>query len=125
MELLARLLYLIAAAGNLVPVVGALSAARLEALYGVPIADPSLAVLMRHRAVLLGIVGALLAAAAFRRALRPAAFAAGLASMVSFLALALAGDVNPAVRQVAALDLGLIAALVGAGAIDARTRRRS
>jgi hypothetical protein len=120
MKRLVSVLYLIAAAGNLLPALGAISAARLEALYRVPIADANLAVLMRHRAVLLGIVGALLAGAAFRPAWRPIALAAGFASMVSFIALAAAGgDLNPAVRRVAVLDLGLIAALVGAAVIGA------
>ena len=116
------MLYLVAAAGNLLPAVGVVSAARLEALYRVPIADPNLVVLMRHRAVLLGIVGALLAAAAFRPALRRTALVAGLVSMVSFIALVVAsGELNPAVRRVAVVDLGLIAELLGAGAIGARS----
>ena len=67
MKRLVSVLYLLAAAGNLLPALGVISAARLEALYGVPIADANLVVLMRHRAVLLGIVGALLAGAAFGR----------------------------------------------------------
>jgi hypothetical protein len=116
-------LYLIAGLGNLLPVTGVVSAARLEALYGVAIGDPNLLVLMRHRAVLFGIVGALLCAAAFRPAWRAAALAAGLASMLSFVALAwLAGDANPALNRIAIVDLVLCAALGCAVGIDARAR---
>jgi hypothetical protein len=115
-------LYLVAAAGNLLPVIGVLSAARLEALYGVAISDPSLIVLLRHRAVLLGIVGALIAAAAFRPALRKAAVAAGFASMLSFMALAWGAESNAALRRVAGVDVALCAALGCAALLDARAR---
>ena len=47
---------------NLLPVSGVLSANRLQALYGVAIEDVNFLVLMRHRAVLFGIVGGLLVA---------------------------------------------------------------
>ncbi len=119
-------LYLFAAAGNLLPAIGISSAARLEALYGIAIADPNLIVLLRHRAVLLGIVGALLAAAAFRPALRTAAIAAGFVSMISFMVLAWgASESNAALRRVASVDVALCAALAGAavlGSTNARAR---
>ena len=124
MDRFASALYLLVGLGNLLPVVGVLSAARLEALYGVAIGEPNLLVLMRHRAVSFAIVGALLVAAAFRPAWRAAALAAGWASMLSFVALAwLVGDVNAELRRVVAVDLVLSAALVVAAALDARTRR--
>lgn len=117
-------LYLLAGVGNLLPVVGVLSAARLEALYGVAIGDPNLLVLMRHRAVLFAIVGALLVAAAFRPAWRAAALAAGWASMLSFVALAwLVGDVNAELRRVVAVDLVLSAILACAAVVGARSTR--
>ncbi len=123
MDRLAFALYLVAALGNLLPVVGVLSAARLESLYGVAIGDPNLLVLMRHRAVLFAIVGALLVAAAFRPAWRAAALAAGWASMLSFVALAwLVGDLNAELRRVAVVDVVLSAALGCAAALDARAR---
>lgn len=82
---------LLALAGliNLYPVVGMLGVEQLRALYGVGPGDPDLALLLRHRAILLGLLGTLLLAAAFRRRLQPLAVAAGLISMLSFIALAL------------------------------------
>lgn len=122
MDRFASALYLLAGLGNLLPVAGVLSAARLEALYGVAIGDPNLLVLMRHRAVLFGIVGALLIAAAFRPAWRAAALAAGLGSQLSFVALAwLAGDTNAELRRVVAVDLVLSAILACAAVMRARS----
>lgn len=105
---------------NALPLVGAVSATRLEALYGVPLSDPNLVILLRHRAVLFGIVGGLLLWAAFRPALRPVAGAAGLLSMLSFVAFVVAaGGANPPLERVAWIDgvasLALATALVLGG----------
>jgi hypothetical protein len=81
-------LFVIVALVNLLPASGALGAARLEALYGMAFEDAGLVLLMRHRAILFGLVGGLLLAAAVRPALRPTAATLGLGSMLSFVALA-------------------------------------
>ena len=72
MRLLSITLFLVVGLANLLPLVGVLSTVRLQMLYGVSIEDPNLAILMRHRAVLFGIVGTLLLSAAFSPAFRPA-----------------------------------------------------
>lgn len=46
-----------------------------------------LAVLMRHRSVLFGLVGSYLCMAAFMRSLRSSGFIVGLSSMVSYVAI--------------------------------------
>lgn len=51
---------------HLLPLSGVLGVGRLAALYGVSISDPNLSVLMRHRAVLFGLLGAFLVFAAFK-----------------------------------------------------------
>lgn len=105
---------------NLLPVSGVLSAARLEALYGTPVAGADLAILMRHRAVLLAIVGGLLLAAAAWPTLRVAALVAGLVSMASFLMLAgLEGGGNALIRRVVMADWIGCALLVLAGGLMA------
>ena len=87
--------FLVAAIINFLPVMGVIGAPQLERMYGVAVQGPDLAVLMRHRAILFGIVGALLAAAAFVPSLRWTAFFAGMLSMVSFLVFqALEGGTN-------------------------------
>jgi len=55
---------------NFLPVTGALSGKRIQALYGVAVEDSNSEILMRHRAVLFGIVGALIIASAFDGLLR-------------------------------------------------------
>jgi hypothetical protein len=119
MRVVVTVLLLLAAAANLLPMLGVLSTARLEALYGVVIQDPNLAILMRHRAVLFGIVGALLLVAAFYPPARPLAIPAGLVSMLAFVAIAGAvGDYNPLLRRVVLVDVAASLALVAAALVD-------
>lgn len=124
MQLTISALFLFAAAVNLAPLVGVLGAKRLRELYGIEFAGPELAILMRHRALLFGIVGALLAGAALRPELRVAAALAGLTSMLGFIALArLEGGATGALRRVAAADWVASAALVLAAVLDSASRR--
>ena len=112
---------LVAAAINLAPVAGVFSVDRMSALYGIPIEGADLALLMRHRAFLFGIVGALLTVSAWKTALRPLAAVVGFASMVSFVAIAvLLGDVNESLQRVVVIDLVGIAALGASLLIDRR-----
>lgn len=76
------------AAIHALPVVGILGAGKLAQLYGIAVQDPNLELLLRHRAVLFGLLAALLAYAAFRPELHGLALLAGLLSVVSFLVLA-------------------------------------
>jgi hypothetical protein len=103
---------LLAALIHLLPVSGALGAAHLERLYGIPVDGPDLAILLRHRAVLFGVLGVYLAIAAVRPAWQPAALTAGFASVLSFLALALAAPGhNEALARVLMADLVALAGL--------------
>jgi hypothetical protein len=115
---LVALMFLVPAAIHLIPVVGVLGPSQLQSLYGLDFADPSLQVLMRHRAVLFGLVGTLLAVAAFRPALRSTALVAGFGSVVPFLALAHGVDgANAQVMRVAAADWVALGCLAAAAAM--------
>lgn len=104
---------------NLLPVSGAWSAARLEVLYGVAVEDPNLLILLRHRAILFGIVGGLLVAAALHPPLRPIGSIVGLVSMVSFIGVAwLVGGTNAELQRVVIVDWVASFALVGAAVLD-------
>ena len=111
---------------HLIPVTGVLGAERLAALYGLSFEGPDLEILMRHRAVLFGILGLLMLSAAFRPALQPAALLAGFASVVSFLWLAVStGGYNESLRRVVVADLVALVCLVVAGALYVHVNRRS
>jgi hypothetical protein len=111
---------------NALPVTGALGPEALAALYGLSIEEPNLLVLMRHRAVLLGLVGGYLIVAAFRPALRPSAFVLGFASMLSFIVLAAGGGgIGAAVQRVALVDVVACVLLAGAVVLHLRTAKRS
>ena len=110
---------------HLLPLSGVLGSERLASLYGVSFSEPNLAILMRHRAVLFGLLGVLLILAAFRPMFRTIAFIAGLISVVSFLWIALAAEnYNDQVGRVVTVDVvALICLVVGFGThVYARNR---
>lgn len=107
------LILVLVALVHLLPLAGVLGASQLQGLYGIPVAEPNLEILMRHRAVLFGLLGVLLLVAAFRPELRTVAFAAGFVSVVSFVLLAWSvGGANPALQRVVWVDLVALALLV-------------
>lgn len=112
---LVALLLLVTGVLNALPLMGVISGAKLQSLYGIAIEDPNLLILMRHRAVLFGLLGGFIIASVFIPGWRMAAIVAALISMLSFIALAYAqGDFNPAIRKVVMIDLVLSVALIPA-----------
>ena len=91
---------------HLLPVSGVLGAERLAALYGISLGEPNIEILMRHRAILFGLLGLFLVYAAFRPSLQTLAIVAGLVSVVSFIAIAWSvGGCNESVRKVVIADI--------------------
>jgi uncharacterized membrane protein YuzA (DUF378 family) len=108
---LISLMLVIAGIIHVLPLAGVAGSERLAALYGLDFSDPNLAILMRHRAVLIGLLGVLLIYAAFRPSQQPVAFVA--------LAIAIIAVVDRPVglgALVAATVIGLLGidALIGA-----------
>ena len=123
MQIASKVLVLFAAAVNLAPVAGAVSPARLQMLYAVELSDPNLLILLHHRAILFALIGGMLFVSAFVTRLRAVAVFAGLVSMLSFVAVALAvGDYNASLRRVLLVDVAASAALVAAVLLDRRRR---
>jgi hypothetical protein len=119
MQTLSTILICFAGLINLLPMVGALSKNRIEALYDVTIEDGNYEILMRHRAVLLGIIGTLMIASAFDTTLRPAGYAAGFTAMLGYLLLAIIiPNHNTNIRRVATVDIIATIALLTAALID-------
>ena len=91
---------------HLIPLSGALSVGRLNVLYGTSISDPDLSILMRHRAVLFGLLGIFCIYAAIKPSLQFPALIAGTISVVSFLCLAsMTGGYNDELRRVFIADI--------------------
>ena len=98
---------------HLAPLSGLSGGERLNALYGVTVSGPELSILMRHRAVLFGLLGVFCIYAAARPALQLVALIAGFISVTSFLFLAYASEgYNEEIRRVVVADLVAAAFLV-------------
>ena len=107
---------------HLLPLVGVWSAARVASLYGIAVQDPNLELLLRHRAVLFGLLAAFLAVAAFQRPLHGWALAAGGGSVGAFLLLALTvGPINGALATVVKVDWVALALLAVGTVVHLRT----
>ena len=118
MRYLVMICLCVAAVIHLLPLIGVLGGDRLQSLYGFAIEGPDLQILMRHRAVLFGLLGTLLAVAAFVPGLQPVALAVGLVSVLSFLLLAWTSEgYNASIARVVMVDvIALVALLIGTAA---------
>lgn len=122
MNRLIAVLLLVAGIIHLLPLAGVLGGERLNALYGLALDEPNPQILMRHRAVLFGLLGALLVAAAFVPGLRTLALLGGLISVVSFLLLTWHAPLyNEAFRRVVVADWVALACLLPAMVLHLRT----
>ena len=108
-------LFLIAGLINFAPLVGVLSDTLIASAYGIEVANRELSLLLRHRALLFGIIGGLLLTAAFRPTIRPVATVCGFASMIGFALLHMI--IEPEAEQlkdVLRMDFVGLVALTGA-----------
>jgi hypothetical protein len=102
---------------HLLPLSGVLGAERLAALYGLRFDEPNLEILMRHRAVLFGLLGAYVLYAAFQPMHQATALIAAWMSVLSFLGIAWSvGDYNAAISRVVWADVVATACLAVATA---------
>ncbi|MFI2332855.1 hypothetical protein ACH474_05615 [Nocardia rhamnosiphila] len=119
-----RLLLGAAALLHLLPAVAVFSVERAAAAYGIAPGGADLRLLLRHRGLLLAILGVGLIVAVFRPRLRSAAIGANAVSMAGFVALLPAeGPVGPELLRVAAVDAGGLVLLAGAAALLLRNQR--
>lgn len=110
---------------HLAPLAGVLGGEALDRLYGLRIEDAGLALLLRHRALLFGLLGVLLIGAIRIHAWRVPALVAGAISAVAFLLLA--GDPaahGEALQRVIAGDVVAVVALTVAAAAHVLLRNR-
>ena len=104
---------------HLLPLVGALGPAQVARMYDVKVDGPDLTVLLVHRAVLFGLVGAALVAAIFCEDARPYVIGGVLVSDVAFLAIAGRNPgINAAMKRVVGADVISIVLLLVAGVAE-------
>ncbi len=124
MKKVIAVLLMVAGIIHLIPVTGVLGAERLAALYGLEFTEPDLVILMRHRAVLFGLLGLFLVYSAFRPKWQPIAFAAGIVSAMSFIVIAWqTGGYNSAIGKVVTADWVAVASLLVAMLLYFLSRR--
>ncbi|MEM9316279.1 MAG: phosphopantetheine adenylyltransferase [Pseudomonadota bacterium] len=103
---------------NAVPVVGIASADQLARLYGIEPPGGDLLILLRHRALLFGLLGGFLIASAFVPSWQGPAITLALLSMVGFVVFALLeGSYGAPLRKIVIADVvgtAALLALVGA-----------
>ena len=126
MRSLISLMLIITGIIHLLPLSGVLGVERLSVLYGMAFSDPNLVILMRHRAVLFGLLGLFFIAAAFKPAWQPLAFVAGFTSVVSFLWLAWSvGGYNAQLGRVVITDIVALGCLAIGSIGSYRLSRRA
>ena len=110
---------------HLLPLSGVLGSERLASLYGIQFNEPNLEILMRHRAVLFGLLGAFMVFAGVKPAYQTMAYIAGFISVVSFLCLAWSvGGYNEQVSRVFVADVVALGCLVVGGMAHALLQRK-
>ena len=98
---------------NFLPVIGVLSSDQINGLYGLEIDNRDLMILLRHRALLFGVIGGFVIYSAFKRQYQLASILMMLVSMFGFLViLYLEGSSNYALAKIALIDvIGIVLAL--------------
>ncbi len=105
MSKLVSILLIVVGVINFLPVFAVLSATNLEQAYSVELANNDLIILMRHRALLFGIIGGFILFSVFAPSYQTPAMIMAAVSMIGFLYLAwTVGGYNDAISQIAMID---------------------
>ena len=113
MEILFRITLFIAGAINLLPSILAFLPQKISKSYGIVVPDVNYELLLRHRAVLFGIVGGLMIYSAITKKIYAISVSIGLISMVSFVILYfLLNGINKELEKVMKADVVAIIILL-------------
>ena len=113
MEILFRITLFIAGAINLLPFILAFLPQKISKSYGIVVPDVNYELLLRHRAVLFGIVGGLMIYSAITKKIYAISVSIGLISMVSFVILYfLLNGINKELEKVMKADVVAIILLL-------------
>ncbi|OWY20059.1 phosphopantetheine adenylyltransferase [Sphingobacteriales bacterium UPWRP_1] len=118
MELIYRVILFAAGIINLLPAVLAFFPGKIPNSYGIELPDANYELLLRHRAVLFGIIGGLMMFSAVTKKFYEIATVFGLISMTSFILLyfLIGKDINSELRKVMLIDM-IAAAILLIGCI--------
>jgi hypothetical protein len=110
---------------HFLPVAGVISGDRLTSMYALPFEERNLQILMRHRAVMLGLLGAFVLYSAFRPVIRAPAIFLGAVSLASLVSLAWStGGYNPSLSTVVIADTIAVLCFLFAAALSVVARRQ-
>lgn len=106
MELIFRICLFVAGVINFIPSFLAFAPNKISESYGIEIPNSSYELLLRHRAVLFGIVGGLMIYSAISKKNYNLATTIGLISMISFVILykLIGGEINPELNKILKMD---------------------
>jgi len=116
MELIFRSCLFIAGVINTLPAILAFFPQKLKNSYGIEIPNANYELLLRHRAVLFGIIGGMMIYSAIAKKHYAMAVCIGLISMISYIILykLIHGEINAELSKVMKIDIiGIIILLVG------------
>ena len=101
---------------NFAPVVGLLSVSKLNEAYEITLISHDIILLMRHRALLFGILGVFILYSAFSPKLQTAAMLMGFVSMAGYVVLILiGGDYNSQLQKIMWVDIaGIVLVVIAA-----------
>ena len=103
---------------NFYPIIGVFSNETVSNLYQINVTNNDILVLLRHRAVLFGLLGVFIIYSAFKTELQRWAIVVGLVSMLSFILIAhLVGDYGVGSSKIIIADIIASAGLVIAAGV--------
>lgn len=107
MELLFRSILFLAGCVHILPSLIAIFPHKISRTYGIKIPDANYELLIRHRAILFGIIGTLMIYSAVLRKHYELSTISGLVSMISFITLYryIGKNINPELKKVMIIDL--------------------
>ena len=102
---------------NFLPVIGIISAEKLSAAYAVELIGNDIVILMRHRALLFGLIGGFMLYSVWKPSYQSVAMVMAAISMLGFLFFVAAADhYNTSITKIAIIDLiGLAGLAIAAG----------
>ena len=115
-ESIFRVCLFVAGVINFIPSFLAFIPSKISSSYGVEVSTANYELLLRHRAVMLGIIGGFMIYAAISKKQYSDAIVLGMISMVSFVIfyVMMKGEINPQLTKVMKMDvLAIVVLLIG------------